>query len=457
MNHHNVLPFRLVSPVDSQQLLITSRPIKKILIKRTQKSRPPVHTTLARCLSPQIPDITSKFNSLSPSAQRNLNNLRKMSFSPTPKISQKISENPRKLSKIQSINIPNSDRNNEFYIEKNNFLYGTIRECIGEIPSSQEFCSMMVDEEKIFMQGIRGNSCAIYELEPSCDHWRAVVALDAPGARAGFSVVYYKKKVFLYGGARASGSLSLQKRSSHKIYIYNISSAKWKKVLGSGAIPTARKHHCSTIISHFMFAYGGVSNKSTILSDLCILNLDTQEWIIPSVTIAQDPGKVSHSTFNAVFTSQDLNLNSVFDLPSINNSGCYLFGGLFEGKASNQMYVLTLKDSCLLWSLVNSGGEVPLPRHSHSACVVKSKLFIFGGRNDDLFKSIELVDLHIFNTLTVDWEKVDYSGARLLPRWGHAMAAQANKIFIFGGISYKSYLENNLYCIETWDKSVNKK
>ena len=75
----------------------------------------------------------------------------------------------------------------------------------------------------------------------------------------------------------------------------------------------------------------------------------------------------------------------------------------------------------------------PVARASHSACIYKEKLYVFGGQDDENNK---LGDLWEFDTQTSTWRQIvpkegDYVP---IPRSGHTAVVSGDRMYIFAGI-----------------------
>eukprot|EP00164_Ancoracysta_twista_P005521 GFYU01007573.1.p1 GENE.GFYU01007573.1~~GFYU01007573.1.p1 ORF type:complete len:611 (+),score=152.27 GFYU01007573.1:197-2029(+) len=95
-----------------------------------------------------------------------------------------------------------------------------------------------------------------------------------------------------------------------------------------------------------------------------------------------------------------------------------------------------LNDLCKLdlvseeWYIVDAKGELPEGRANHTACVVSDGLYIFGGRNA---QKQCLSGMYRFDLGTSEWAPVPFKGTGPAPREGHAMIVQGNNIIIYGG------------------------
>ena len=126
-----------------------------------------------------------------------------------------------------------------------------------------------------------------------------------------------------------------------------------------------------------------------------------------------------------------------------------VFGGhRYQGDSKfiyfNETLVLEL-DS-LTWRKVKTGGETILPRYGHSAELVGSRMFVFGGKGDEnnLFRDMYFLDL-------VDWiwAPVISQSKGPSPRMGHASLLVGRMIVIHGGWDGKANVNNDIWIFNT--------
>eukprot|EP01041_Mallomonas_annulata_P013604 gene13604-28896_t len=110
-----------------------------------------------------------------------------------------------------------------------------------------------------------------------------------------------------------------------------------------------------------------------------------------------------------------------------------VFGGhYFEGngifKYVDETWLFDIEN--VAWHNMTCSGEIPSPRYGHSAQIVGSRMFIFGGKgpNGILYKDICFLDL-------VEWIWVPVSTLSLGPsaRMNHASELVGRKIVVHGG------------------------
>lgn len=81
------------------------------------------------------------------------------------------------------------------------------------------------------------------------------------------------------------------------------------------------------------------------------------------------------------------------------------------------------------WILLECSGSVFQPRHRHAAAVIGSKIYVFGGLNNDTISS----SLHVLDTDTLQWKELLINGEGPCARHSHSMLAYGSRLYIFGG------------------------
>jgi N-acetylneuraminic acid mutarotase len=162
--------------------------------------------------------------------------------------------------------------------------------------------------------------------------------------------------------------------------------------------------------------------------------------------------------------------------------GGHYYGGADKFEYENETWLLDTEK--LVWHKMNCKGEIPPPRYGHSAHLLGSRMFIFGGkgRNGENYKDIyyldlvewrwvavdtvstgpsarfyhasELVgkrivihggwnghdvfeDLWVFNTDTFAWMQPRVNGFAPSPRYGHSMTLLGDgRLMLFGGVTF---------------------
>nr|XP_033784496.1 rab9 effector protein with kelch motifs-like isoform X1 [Geotrypetes seraphini]XP_033784505.1 rab9 effector protein with kelch motifs-like isoform X1 [Geotrypetes seraphini] len=182
----------------------------------------------------------------------------------------------------------------------------------------------------------------------------------------------------------------------------------------------------------------------------------------------------------------------------------FVFGGCAthnnlkdEATYFNDFYMLTVTPADLAWEVIPQEGSIPCPREGHSLCIVKRKIYLFGGsskqeaeeclpgmycfdlgnltwqklkihgiapqtlrhssavvgENIFLFGGIHygtvVADLYIFNTVTCSWIPIKTTGLLPEARSGHTLATVGDQIYLFGGCTEKNIYNTDMHVLDT--------
>lgn len=116
-------------------------------------------------------------------------------------------------------------------------------------------------------------------------------------------------------------------------------------------------------------------------------------------------------------------------------SKIYVFGGLNNETVSSSLNVLDT--NTLRWEELVVRGEWPCARHSHSMVVYGSKLFMFGGYSGER----ALGDLYSFDVQTCSWKVEKVGGRSPYARFSHSMFVYKNYIGIIGGCPIRQHCQ----------------
>lgn len=97
-------------------------------------------------------------------------------------------------------------------------------------------------------------------------------------------------------------------------------------------------------------------------------------------------------------------------------------------------------------------GKPPCPRYLHTAQFINKYIYIFGGRNDKVYKSLKnsaLNDLHLYDVENNKWTTVALYGQIPMSRWGHCMTKYRDSLMIFGGKNLKRFAHTTLHYLIT--------
>ena len=113
------------------------------------------------------------------------------------------------------------------------------------------------------------------------------------------------------------------------------------------------------------------------------------------------------------------------------NDSIILWGGRNDEGACNIVFVYDVHKQ--LWTVPTVFGSKPGSRDGHSASVVGSAMYIFGGFEDDTERFSQ--DIYRLDLTTFTWTQVLTHG--LPPKWRdfHSASSIGNRLYIFGGRS----------------------
>jgi hypothetical protein len=114
-----------------------------------------------------------------------------------------------------------------------------------------------------------------------------------------------------------------------------------------------------------------------------------------------------------------------------------IFGGTNGFKKINELHVLDLQSG--EWTQPAVEGNPPSARESHSATLVgDSKMVIFGGSGEG--KGNYLNDVHVLDVKAMKWISPEVRGETPAKRDSHSAVAVGNKIVVYGGDCGDHYL-----------------
>lgn len=128
----------------------------------------------------------------------------------------------------------------------------------------------------------------------------------------------------------------------------------------------------------------------------------------------------------------------------------FIFGG-FEYSSSlfsNEIFEFSFETNT--WKSVQTEGTMPSPRDFHASCVIDNKMYIFGGRGDDIVEDDTYCDkLFCLDLITKIWKIIETKGEIPKGRRSHTIWNYQNKLYMFGGFESKNDFHfNDLHCFD---------
>ncbi|KAM4807992.1 kelch domain-containing protein 3-like [Rhinophrynus dorsalis] len=131
----------------------------------------------------------------------------------------------------------------------------------------------------------------------------------------------------------------------------------------------------------------------------------------------------------------------------------FIFGGCTnnsfldqEPTYLNDFYMLTITPNESTWEVIPQNGHIPTPREGHDICIVKRKIYLFGGRSDPNANEC-LPGIYSFDLGTLHWQKIKTNGTAPRTLY-HSLAVVDENIFVFGGI-YNGKVTDDLFMFNT--------
>ncbi|XP_059640606.1 nitrile-specifier protein 5 isoform X2 [Cornus florida] len=246
-----------------------------------------------------------------------------------------------------------------------------------------------------------------------------------PGKRWGHTCnsVGGGKLLYVFGGY---GKDNCQ---TNQVHVFDTVKRTWSEPIMKGTPPTPRDSHSCSAVGDNLFVFGGTDGMNP-LKDLHILDTTSNTWISPSLRGDGPEAREGHSA-------------------ALIGKRLFIFGGC--GKSSNNydeehyddLYILNTET--FVWKRAVTSGSPPAKRDSHTCSSWKSKIVVIGG--EDTY-NYYLSDVHILDADTLIWSKLNTSGELLPPRAGHTTVALGKNFFVFGGFTDEQNLYDDIYMLD---------
>ena len=169
-----------------------------------------------------------------------------------------------------------------------------------------------------------------------------------------------KDKIYLFGGTYfdyARGQCFLN--DIWELY-YDDDILKWKEIKPLNSI-LGRSEHGLIFNDNKLYVFGGFGHRN-MFSDFKCLDLSNNTLCWDNIEIQNMP--LMHSF------SYDLYEKKIF-----------IFGGVIDSDRSSNLYCINIdKKEINKINIIRNNLNVFLPRTDHSSCIIRDKLYIFGGK-----------------------------------------------------------------------------
>ncbi|XP_051710693.1 kelch domain-containing protein 3 isoform X3 [Oryctolagus cuniculus] len=254
---------------------------------------------------------------------------------------------------------------------------------------------------------------------------RWTVHLEGGPRRVNHAAVAVGHRVYSFGGYCSGEDYETLRQID--VHIFNAVSLRWTKlppvrpaVRGQApVVPYMRYGHSTVLIDDTVFLWGGRNDTEGACNVLYAFDVNTHKWSTPRVSGTVPGARDGHSA-------------------CVLGKIMYIFGG-YEQLAdcfSNDIH--KLDTSTMTWTLICTKGNPARWRDFHSATMLGSQMYVFGGRADRFgpFHSnneIYCNRIRVFDTRTEAW--LDCPPTPVLPegRRSHSAFGYNGELYIFGG------------------------
>lgn len=252
-----------------------------------------------------------------------------------------------------------------------------------------------------------------------------------PGKRWGHTcnAVAGGRLLYVFGG------FGDDNKHTNKVHVFDTVNRIWSEPVMKGALPSPRDSHSCTNVGDKLFVFGGTNGRYS-LNDLHILDTSWNMWISPILRGDPPSPREGHS---AALIGKQL----------------FIFGGCGNLDGDETFYddVYVLNTETFMWRRIVPSGIPPSKRESHSCSSWNSKIIVIGGQDSSSFYHS---DVHILDTDTLAWCKLNTTGQILPPRAGHTTVSLGKNLFIFGGFTDNKSLFDDVYMLDvaagTWSE-----
>nr|XP_057938930.1 actin-fragmin kinase isoform X1 [Doryrhamphus excisus]XP_057938931.1 actin-fragmin kinase isoform X1 [Doryrhamphus excisus] len=245
----------------------------------------------------------------------------------------------------------------------------------------------------------------------------------SPCDRCKHACCSYDGNIYVLGGR--------DNRTLRDFWRYSVVRNEWTELSCTGeTAPEEVEEHSMVVYKGFIYVFGGTLDSAyTVLRcPLWVFDIAKQKWV-PCQRKTSSP-------------QTQMPTNRKGHSAVVVGSSMLLYGGFIDIKGSSQEF-WSLDFDTMVWSLLNGcqqGSLNPGPRHSHSAMVYQSCMYLFGG-----LKGLrEQRDFWKWNSISNTWTslKTKLGPSKLI---GHSTVAYKDSMLLFGGGESQNYPKNCLW------------
>ncbi|KAF9206025.1 Negative regulator of mitotic exit, partial [Haplosporangium sp. Z 27] len=240
---------------------------------------------------------------------------------------------------------------------------------------------------------------------------------DPPMAKSGHTAVNVGQYILYFGGWN-----SMTGQCDDSLHVLHTARKEWNKPAIQGPLPTPRHSHTACNVGTIMYIFGGQVDNF-YLDDMVAFDMRTitqnPRWEKLEPQTESPPARSGHCA-------------------GTHDGKIYIFGGADVDYFYNDIWCFDPR--ALTWTPIPASGYLPTGRHGHSCTVVDGIMFIFGGYSPD---GTELSDAYAFKIHERRWYLFQNVGPVASARSGHSMCIVKDRIFVLGGESEQTKLEDS--------------
>ncbi|KAK1800805.1 hypothetical protein P4O66_005989, partial [Electrophorus voltai] len=248
----------------------------------------------------------------------------------------------------------------------------------GVVPTEREGHTLCVVKGKLYLFGGSSHPQAeeclpgVYCFDIVTLRWEQLKTGGVPLKSLRHSSAALGDNIYVYGGI-------LDGRPTDNLMMFNTVSMIWTPIKATGALPSARYNHTCAVVNEQIFLFGGCGGDGSYQQDIHILNTETLNWQKCDVK-----GESPLSCAGQSFTAH-------------HDKDIYLFGGAVTSTdgivfSSNEIHKLSIAK--MKWKVPLYVGIPPSRRHGHTAFILHSHMYVFGGKNEEQeFNDLKIMKL----------------------------------------------------------------
>ncbi|XP_031711658.1 rab9 effector protein with kelch motifs [Anarrhichthys ocellatus] len=237
----------------------------------------------------------------------------------------------------------------------------------GEVPSARSGHTLCVVKGKLYLFGGASSPDAteclpgVFSFDIVSLTWDCLSVGGVALRTLRHSAAAVGDNIYVYGGI-------LGGNPTDDLMVFNTASLTWTPVKTSGSLPPALWGQSFALVGDQVFMSGGYEAGGDFCKDLHVLNTENLQWLKWEVK-GESPAACSGQTLTAH-----------------HDKDIYLFGGKSTNEdgtvtPSNEIHKLSI--SKMKWKVPLYIGIPPARRHGHSAFILHSRLYVFGGKNEE--------------------------------------------------------------------------